>query len=144
MVSIQRNWKKLQFAPLASKFIARITQLSPQATEILMSNVNLEKGDFGLYSETLKAIHTALAPGGEGLEQMTRIAIKNVCNSLDCLEPNPGPVRLSLTKWLRHEITLASSEAIYGPGNPFRDPKVEDGFWWVAPKTCLTKTYACD
>ncbi len=129
MVSIQRNWKKLQLVPLASKFTARFSHLSPQATKILMNNDNLDKDDPGLYSETLTAIHTTLASGGEGLEHMTRIAIISVCTSLDSLTIDTGPVRLHLAEWLRHEITLASSEAIYGPANPLRDPKVENGFW---------------
>ena len=129
MVSIQRNWKKLQLVPLASSFTARISDLSPQAAKILMNDGNLEKDDFGLYSETLTAIHTTLAFGGQGLEQMTRTAIKSVCASLDSLTTTTESVRLNLAKWLRHEITLASSEAIYGSANPLRDPKVEDGFW---------------
>ena len=129
MVSIQRNWKKLQFAPIASRFLARICHLSPRATKILMAKASLDKGDESLYSETLKAIHTTVGSGSEGLEHMSRIAIRNVCTSLDSLAIDTGPVRLNLAFWLRHEITLATSEAIYGPANPFRDPNVEDGFW---------------
>ena len=93
-----------------------------------MDNVNLEKGDWGLYSESLKGIHAALAPGG-GLELMNRTMIENVAASLDSLQTENKTVRLKLASWLRHEITLATSEAVYGPGNPLRDPKVEDGFW---------------
>ena len=126
--SIQRNWKALQFAPFASRFSARIGRSSPQATDIITTNANLEKGDWGLYSETLKGIHAALAPG-EGLEHMNRVMIQAVTTSFDGLKTGNGPVRLSLASWLRHEITLAGSEAIYGPGNPLRDPIVEDGFW---------------
>ena len=129
MVSSQRNWKKLSLVPLASKFTARFSLLSPQATKILMNNNSLEKDDPGLYSETLTAIHTTLASGREGLEHMTRIAIKSVCTSLDSLTVDTGPVRLHILEWLRHEFALASSEAIYGPANPLRDPKVENGYW---------------
>lgn len=93
-----------------------------------MDNANLEKGDWGLYFDTLKGIHATLA-FGEGLEQMTRVAIENVALSLDGLRTDTGPVRLNLVRWLRHEITLATSEAIYGPANPLRDLNVEDGFW---------------
>ena len=93
-----------------------------------MDNANLEKGDWGLYFDTLKGIHATLA-SGEGLDHMTRVAIENVALSLDSIKTDGGPVRLDLVRWLRHEITLATSEAIYGPGNPLRDPNVEDGFW---------------
>ena len=128
IVSIQRNWKTLQFAPFASRFTARISRSSPQATQILSTNANLENGDWGLYSESLKGMHAALAPGG-GLEHMSRVMVQNVSTSLDSLKTGDATVRINLASWLCHEITLATSEAIYGPGNPLRDPNVEDGFW---------------
>ena len=128
MLSVQRNWKNLQLAPIASRGTARICHLSPKANGILMDNANLEKGDWGLYFDTLKGIHATLA-SGEGLDHMTRVAIENVALSFDGLKADTGAVRLDLVSWLRHEITLATSEAIYGTANPLRDPNVEDGFW---------------
>ena len=38
-------------------------------------------------------------------------------------------VTLDLYSWVHHTITLASTDAVYGPANPFQDPKVEKGFW---------------
>jgi hypothetical protein len=32
-------------------------------------------------------------------------------------------------KWCRHIITMASTDAAYGPANPFKEKVVEDGFW---------------
>ncbi|KAF9699632.1 hypothetical protein EKO04_002456 [Ascochyta lentis] len=35
-----------------------------------------------------------------------------------------------LYSWIRHTICLASTDALYGPCNPFRvDPELEDAFW---------------
>ena len=93
-----------------------------------MTNINLEMGEWGFYSESLKAMHAALAPG-EGLEHMNRVMIKSVSISLDGLKLSEGARRLNLASWLRHEITLATSEAVYGLGNPLRDLNVENGFW---------------
>jgi hypothetical protein len=35
-----------------------------------------------------------------------------------------------LFSWIRHTICLASTDAMYGPSNPFRvDPQLENAFW---------------
>lgn len=73
-------------------------------------------------------MHAALAPGG-GLEHMSRVMVQHVSTSLDSLKTGDGAVRISLASWLCHEITQATSEAIYGPGNPLRDPSVQAGIW---------------
>ncbi|CAD6443018.1 f1d124c8-70e3-4456-accf-40de68c5b032 [Sclerotinia trifoliorum] len=36
---------------------------------------------------------------------------------------------IGLWAWVQHEITVATTESIYGPANPYRDAKVEAGFW---------------
>ena len=128
VVTVQRNWKNLQFSAFAAMAAARLCRLSPHATGALMTNANTEKGEWGLYYEAMKGIHATLAPGG-GLEHMNRIMIANVSTSFNSLETGIWPIRLSLLSWLRHAISQATSEAVYGPANPLRNPIVEDGFW---------------
>ena len=92
-----------------------------------MTNISLLNGNWGLYYESMKAIHAALAPGG-GLDQMNSIMIQSLTMSFDKLGKSES-FRINLAAWLRHEVTMATSEAVYGPGNPLRDPEVENGFW---------------
>jgi hypothetical protein len=65
------------------------------------------------------------------LIKMKRIAIQNIAASCDKLDSRAGtpPVRIKLMQWLRHEITMATSNSVYGPMNPFKDPMIEAGFW---------------
>ena len=128
VVTIQRNWKSLQFSPFASMAVCRLCRLSPQASRAITTNASLEKGEWGLYYEAMKGIHAATAPGG-GLEHMNRIMIANVSTSFNSLKTGTLPIRLNILSWLRHGITLATSEAVYGPANPLRNRTVEDGFW---------------
>jgi hypothetical protein len=113
---------------LLASFLARICGISDEAAKVLKTNVNLEEGDRGLYHDTLRAMRGALAPGA-GLECMSRLMIESVSCSLEDLRTEQPAKRISLANWLRHKITLATSEAVYGPDKPFRDPKVEDIFW---------------
>jgi len=36
-----------------------------------------------------------------------------------------------LFEFIRHKITLATTESVYGPHNPFKDIEIEKSFWWV-------------
>ena len=38
--------------------------------------------------------------------------------------------RFNLFEWIRPRFTIASTEAIYGPGNPYKvEPEIGQGFW---------------
>jgi len=128
IMSVQRNSKTLQFAPFASQFLVRICGLSSKAVQILRTNIDLREGDWGLYQDSLKAIHAALAPGA-GLDHMSRLMLESVSGSLEDLNTKGTRRRISLAQWLRHELTLATSDAVYGPQNPLQDREVEDAFW---------------
>ena len=45
-----------------------------------------------------------------------------------------GGKRIELIRWVKHELTLAISVCVYGPGNPFRERAVEDAFWYILAK----------
>lgn len=92
-----------------------------------MKNVNGDEGDWGLSMESYVAIKNALTPGSE-LDGMNRTMMRNTAASFDELETT-GPVRLDLVQWLRSEITMATTNSVYGPSNPYKDESVQQGFW---------------
>lgn len=59
---------------------------------------------------------------------------QNLKNSFEALVSKP---KISLMQWLKHELSFATTEAVYGPQNPFRDPAVEAAFWYAKP-SCRT------
>ena len=78
-----------------------------------------------------KAVYPALSPGPH-LEAMNRVMIPNIKASLDKLrvgEEGGRSRRIVLGKWIRHELSRAITDSVYGPMNPFNDRKVEDAFW---------------
>lgn len=128
VVSVQRCSKSLQFAPFAYKFVSRICNSSEEANRQLMVNVDCSAGNWGLQHDAHEGTHAAVAPG-PALDQMNRTMLQCISASLDKLHATGTPTRINLARWLRHEVTLATSEAVFGPDNPFRDREVEDGFW---------------
>ena len=128
--AIQRQPKVLAFPPIEAKFAMIVCNLSKKANDILNVNTNGEQGDWGYSMEFHKSLHPSLASGA-GLDAMNRIMIQNIASSIDRLQPVGGkPTRIGLMAWVRHEMTTATTESVYGPLNPFRDPKVEEAFWY--------------
>lgn len=96
---------------------------------ILYINLNNEKGDWGLMEDVHHAIRNTLKPG-EDLDDMNREMIKVVAWELDKIEPAPGGSRqVQFWAWARNAITEATTKSVYGPENPYNDPKVVEDFW---------------
>ena len=128
--AIQRQPKTFAFPPLEAKAAMIICDSSKEANDILKTNVNGEEGDWGYSMEFYQSMHPALAPG-QGLDGMNRVMIQNIAASIDKLKaPRKGEAtRIKLMEWLQHELTLATTNAVYGHMNPFQNPKIEKAFW---------------
>ncbi|CAL8576269.1 hypothetical protein XPA_002158 [Xanthoria parietina] len=127
--SVQRLPKILAFPPIEAKFAMTICASSKEGNEIIANNLNGEEEDWGYSHDVYKSMNSALAPG-PGLDGMNRIMIQNIAHSLDKLKSQEGQaVVIELGKWSRHEITMATTNSVYGKCNPFNDPKVESAFW---------------
>ena len=75
-----------------------------------------------------KAVYPALSPGPH-LEAMNRIMIPSIKEAVDKLRMDGGGKRIVLGRWIRHELSRAITDSVYGPMNPFKDRAVEDAFW---------------
>ncbi|KAL8700525.1 MAG: hypothetical protein Q9201_005400 [Fulgogasparrea decipioides] len=127
--SVQRLPKELAFPPIEARFATTICASSKEANDILAVNLSGEDGDWGYSHDVYKSLHSALAPG-VGLDGMNRVMIQNVADSVDKLRAKGGRLtRIGLWEWSRHEITLATTNSVYGKHNPFKDPRVEQAFW---------------
>lgn len=98
---------------------------SKVANDILKTNTNGEEGDWGYSMTFYKAIHTPLSPGPD-LDGMNRVMAQKVSASVDGIK---GEQSVQLFEFIKREIGIATTESVYGPQNPFRDPIVADGFW---------------
>lgn len=126
--SVQRQPKILAFPPIEAKFSYRVCGPSKEAHDILMKNVNGDEGNHGLSMESYEAMRGALVPG-PNLDEMNRVMTQNIAASLDGLLPNGKPVKKSLARWLRDIVTIATTNSVYGPQNPYKDQSVQDAFW---------------
>ena len=76
-----------------------------------------------------KAVYPALSPGAP-LEAMNRTVIPSIATSLDNLQAMSGDTTIvGLNRWIRHELTRAITDSVYGPQNSFKNQATEDAFW---------------
>lgn len=119
----------LAFEPIIAGTTQRVSGCSKQGNDIIQYNVDGSQGNQGYVITFFKNIHPPLAPG-ESLDKMNRIMIANIARSADALAA-ASPKRVKLGQWLRHEITVATTNSVYGPANPLLSPEIEDAFWSV-------------
>jgi hypothetical protein len=82
--------------------------------------------DNGYLMSFPKYVHSALSPG-PSLDAMNRRSIQVITNSLN-KRAQAGTTTVNMFQWVRHELLLASTEGVYGPRNPFRDPVMEEAW----------------
>lgn len=85
-----------------------------------------ENGGGGVNNKVLHSMHPALL--GPGLDRMNSTMINNLQISVDKLESQHN-FSFDLYTWCRHTISVASTDAVYGPLNPFKSGEIEPAFW---------------
>lgn len=126
VVALQKNSKTLSFQAYAAKFAAKLCGLSPEAKKIVTTYIHEEKAT-GFGAAFLSTVHSKLSLGNS-LNQLIRAANLGIAASVDRLD-SETPTRIDLMLWLRHAITLAATNAVYGPANPFKTELVEKAYW---------------
>lgn len=121
---IQRQKNVIIFDPIPAQAAANIFGVSKAGMDLINRR---HTGDESYFDAFLRASHPSLAPG-TGLDSISRAAAKVLEASMDKLEDMEGTIKMDLWKWVRHEIFFATTEAIYGPLNPFRCAANEDAW----------------
>ena len=140
MQSLHRHPKEASFWFMEAHFTARLGNMSKPAADALMENLEPGTPDqHGGLVHGLQLLRHALTPQN-GLNDLVT-GVTAVMNSrLDALHTGPSASPVDLWAWVQHEITVATTEGIYGEDNPYHDRKVENGFWYVH-RLCDLKAY---
>ena len=134
--AIQKLPRVLAFPPVEAKFAISVCGCSAESHSILMKNVNDDEGDWGLSMKSYASMRAALSAGPD-LDKMNRVMIENVAASLDeLLTPSVKHAgKISLSSWLRKVVTMATTNSVYGPHNPFKEDAVANAFWYLSDAT---------
>jgi hypothetical protein len=64
---------------------------------------------------------------GNDLDAINRRAVEVLADELEVLRAK-APVKLGLSQWSRHIMVTATTEAVWGPQNPYRDPVIAEAW----------------
>ncbi|ROV92756.1 hypothetical protein VMCG_09085 [Cytospora schulzeri] len=126
---LQRHFKTIAFAPIEAQAAATVMGVGPAGNTIIGSDKLLE--DDSYLSTFVPSLHPALSPG-PGLDAINNAAIQYFADSLEQLSGN-GPTTVELFSWVRRQLFMATTESIYGPQNPFRNPALEEAWYKFEP-----------
>lgn len=130
IAAVDRASKTLTFYPFISMISPKLFDVGKRPMSIINQNIDLKEGKWGLCYETSHGMHAAMAPGPD-LDRMNETMLTMFLPGVNALAAARGQgTELELFQWIRKAFSLASTEAIYGPGNPFvKQPELTDCFW---------------
>lgn len=116
---VQRQYKTLAFGPIEVRAAENVMGASKAAVKIMSHDMTADHGYLATFNNS---IHPALSPGAE-LDAMNRVSVESIATSLNTIATKR--TRIQMFPWIRHEIFMATSDGVYGPKNPLRQPNVE-------------------
>jgi len=120
---VQKQWRTISFGFLTVN-AASVVGISKPGLETMRRDMDK---DTGFTPSWPKHVMPALGPGAD-LDALNRRAIEVFAEEIDKLLTGSGSLRVGLWHFLRETMIKASSEAIWGPRNPFRDPEVVEAW----------------
>ncbi|KAK7754962.1 hypothetical protein SLS62_003046 [Diatrype stigma] len=130
---IDRHISTIAFAPIQVRACEKVMGVSKSGMDIIAGEKRLAEDGY------LRSFPRSAAPAaspGPGLDALNRTAISSFAASFDRL-PTRGRTTVKLFEWVRHEIFAATTDATYGPHNPFRQDKNERS-WFELESGILT------
>ncbi|RHZ56263.1 cytochrome P450 [Aspergillus thermomutatus] len=121
VIAARRHHRNMSFEPAITGGARRMTGLKGPGLELLREK---RHGGEGLHSDVVHAMRPSLE--GAGLDRMNEKVIGLLLRSVDEL-PTAAP--FDFHGWCRSAITIASTDAVYGPLNPYRFKELQDAFW---------------
>ncbi|KAJ8113401.1 hypothetical protein ONZ43_g5164 [Nemania bipapillata] len=128
ITSIQSQFRTLSFTAIEANIAANLIGVSKSTQAIIAHNVTSDEGYLMSFP---KYVHSALS-AGPGLDAMNRRSIQVISDSLSASAKQEA-ITVGLFHWVRHELLMASTEGVYGPRNPFRDPAMETAWYAFEP-----------
>ncbi|KAF7360339.1 Cytochrome P450 [Mycena venus] len=133
--AVQRASKVLSFTPIIPEVTERILGLDKATVEIARKNLDPAPGEErGFLADIQEMVYTWLGPG-DYLSELTsaaanqlKVEVADYITDLRVRRVNADGVDLLV--WVRHCVTVATAQYLYGPRNPLvGDPSLEKAFW---------------
>jgi hypothetical protein len=119
---LQKQWRTVSFAAIAAD-AGTTVGMSKEAVKIMHEDLTSEHSFSVSWP---RFILPAMSPGKD-LDATNRRAVEVLADEMKTLLAN-GVTRLGLSQWSRQTMVTATTEAVWGPQNPYRDPVVAEAW----------------
>ena len=119
---LQKQWRTVSFAAIAAD-AGFTVGMSKEAVKVMHEDLTSEHGFSVSWP---RYIIPALSPGKD-LDAINRRSVEVLADEMKTLKAT-GTVRLGLSQWSRRVMVTATTEAVWGPQNPYRDPAVVEAW----------------
>lgn len=109
----------MAFGPIPVQVARHLLGISNAGVQIISHDCTSSDSYF---NNLLRARHPFLSPGLE-LDALNKACVKIMEASVSRLKDRH--TETNLYEWVRHEMLMVTTEATYGPGNPFSKPANE-------------------
>ncbi|KAK4038606.1 cholesterol 7-alpha-monooxygenase [Parachaetomium inaequale] len=120
---LQKQWRLISFASIAAD-AGNLVGMSKEAVEVMKRDLTSEHG---FSTSWPKFIMPAMAPGPD-LDAINRRAIEIYVSEMAKLRAPGTTIKVGLWEWSRRMMVTSTTEAVWGPENPYRDPVVADAW----------------
>jgi hypothetical protein len=127
---LQKQWRTVSFAAIAADAGIAVG-MSKEAVSIMHQDLTSEHG-FSVGWP--RYIIPAMSPGKD-LDAINRRSVEVLAEEVSKLQAK-GTIRLGLSQWSCEMMVTATTEAVWGPQNPYRDPVVAKA--WRCVQSCVT------
>lgn len=126
VAAVQRNARNISFEPLLEQASERMAGCSPEAVRQMRP---ARSGGVGGAQNVIHAMHPTML--GDGLDTMNEGMARNLKVQIDELakDSESEPATIDLFDWCKEAMTIASSDSVWGPTNPYKSKFLRDCFW---------------
>ncbi|KAJ0165201.1 hypothetical protein CTA2_12042 [Colletotrichum tanaceti] len=136
IASIQRNAKTISFSPFAAKAARDFSGVTEKAASL---QDHLEGGPG---AKEFDRVQRAMLAAGPELDETSHVATRVKLELVDKLAADATPTgssgsaaaEIDLFAWVKHAVSISSTEGLFGPLNPFKNPEHEADFWTFSDK----------
>lgn len=119
---LQKQWRTISFGAIAADAGA-VVGMSKEAVKVMKQDLTSEHG---LIVSWPKYIMPAMSPGAD-LDAINRRSIEVFAGEMEKLRAK-GAAKVGLWEWSRRIMVESTTEAVWGPQNPYKDPVVADAW----------------
>lgn len=119
---IQKHWRTISFAAIAAD-AGNIVGISKEGLKTLKKDLTSEHGFSVSWP---KYIMPAMGPGKD-LDSINRASVQVFAADMEKLRAQ-GVVKVGLWEWSRQIMVTSTTEAVWGPKNPYRDVAIAEAW----------------